>query len=170
MIRYPDTLPAGLVSGRTYQTVSPLQRTEMTTGRARQRRRFTSVPVDTTLSWIFNDEQAVAFEAWFRDALNDGADWFEMPLGVPMGFDHYVCRFTDIYAGPSRIGKSLWGYSAPLEIRERPLPLPGFGLFPDYIVQADIFDVAMNDLWPLNPWQRYADAADKAINEDWPTP
>lgn len=167
---YPDQLPRGLYSGRTYQLVSPLQRSELTSGRARQRRRFTSVPEMVQVSWLFNDTQGVVFEAWWRDVLIDGSQWFEMPLDHPLGYSTYTARFTDVYTGPARVGPELWSYSATLEVRERIAAPLGYGEFPEYIANADIFDIAMNQLWPLNPWHAYAVAADRAINEDWPTP
>ncbi|MNR41072.1 hypothetical protein D3C85_1594170 [compost metagenome] len=53
----------------------------------------------------------------------------------------------------------------------RPLLPPGWAeILPDYILQAEIFDYAMNDEWPLNPWQVYILETDQAINEEWPLP
>ena len=96
MIKYPDSLPRGLHNGRSYQTVSPLKRSELSSGRARQRRNFTSVPTMASISWIFNSAQAQAFEAWWRDQLIDGSQWFECPLETPLGYQDYTARFTDI--------------------------------------------------------------------------
>lgn len=170
-ITYPEGLPLGLHSGRSYQLISPLQRSELDSGRARQRRRFTSVPEGASVSWLFTGVQARAFIAWWRDALIDGSQWFEMPLDHPgLGLTDYTCRFTDVYKGPARVGADWWSITAELELRERAAPPIGYGDFPEYIIDASIFDIAMNSLWPLNPWQRYADAMDSAINEDWPKP
>ena len=148
MIYYPEGLPLGLQSGRSYQLEDPLQRTQLSSGRARQRRRFTSVPQVARISWLFTDVQGRAFEAWWRDQLVDGTNWFECPLDTPLGYMLYTCRFTDVYSGPSRAGPNLWTYSAELELRERAVPPVGTGEFPDYILHADIFDVAENDYWP----------------------
>lgn len=80
MIEYPrDYLPLPLREGYAFQAVSPLQRTEMQSGRARQRRRFTSVPTMASVAWIFDDVQAQLFEAWFEDALKSGSEWFDCP-------------------------------------------------------------------------------------------
>lgn len=170
MINYPAGLPRGLHNGRTYQTVSPLKRSELASGRARQRRSFTSVPTMASISWIFNSAQSQAFEAWWREQLIDGSQWFECPLETPLGYQDYTARFTDIYYGPSRVGPLLWLFSAELELRERPILDVGWGEFPEFIIDQSIFDFAMNREWPLNPWQMYADAMDSAINEDWPQP
>jgi hypothetical protein len=171
MILYPESLPRGLHNGRTYQTVSPLQRSELNSGRARQRRRFTSVPTMASISWIFNSAQAQAFEAWWRDALIDGSQWFECPLETPLGYStDYVARFTDIYSGPNRLGPMLWQITAELELRQRPILPVDWGLIPDLVAQQAIFDIAMNEKWPLNPWQVYILETDTAINQEWPTP
>lgn len=169
-IYYPSELPLGLQTSADYQTVSPLQRTELTSGRARQRRRFTSVPTMRSISWVFTSKQTTVFEAWFRDVLVDGEQWFEMPLKTPQGIETVTCRFTDIYDGPKNIGPELWSLSAQLELRYRPIAPPGFGEFPEYIIDANVLDIALNDLWPPNPWQKYIIVADTAINQDWPTP
>lgn len=169
-INYPTGLPRGLHSGRTYKTVSPLRRSELASGRARQRRNFTSVPAMASISWIFNSVQAQAFEAWWRDALIDGSQWFECPLETPLGYQDYTARFTDIYDGPSRAGPLLWSFTAELELRERPILEEGWGEFPEFILDSSILDIAINREWPLSPWQIYMEAMDTAINEDWPQP
>lgn len=147
-IYYPAGLPRGRHSGRIYQLVSPLLRSDLVSGRAIQRRRFTSVPQGANINWLFNDVQAQAFEAWWRDQLTDGASWFECPLDTPMGYYLYTCRFTDVYKGPSRAGPNLWAYSAELELRERAVPAIGEGEFPEDILYSEIFDLTINKEWP----------------------
>jgi len=170
MIKYPDSLPRGRHEGSTQQTVSPLLRSELASGRARQRRKFTSVPAIRNINWIFNSAQAQAFEAWWRDQLIDGSQWFECPLETPLGYQDYTARFTDIYSGPNRLGPLLWTISAELELRERPILPIDWGIIPDFVAEQAIFDIAMNDKWPLNPWQIYILETDQAINQEWPLP
>lgn len=147
-IFYPQGLPRGLHAGRAYQLQSPLMRSDLVSGRARQRRRFTSVPEYAKISWLFTDVQGQAFEAWWRDQLVDGSEWFECPLDTPMGFYDYTCRFTDVYSGPSRVGPNLWQYSAELELRVRAVPDTGEGFFPDDILYSELFDLTINREWP----------------------
>lgn len=151
-IYYPKGLPLGLYSGRAYQVVSPLQRSELTSGRARQRRRFTSVPEMAQVGWLFNDAQGRLFEAWWRDSLTDGAQWFEMPLDTPLGLQDYTARFTDVYAGPIRVGPDLWSYTGQLELRERAVLPPGWAEFPEFLLESSIIDYAANQEWPR--WSR----------------
>ena len=148
-IDYPSGLPVGLRNGRTYQVVSPLMRTGMSSGRAVQRRKYGFVPEMAQVSWYFNDVQGQAFEAWWRDKLVDGSLWFNMPLKTPIGYMPLECRFTDVYSGPSHAGPNLWSYSAQLELRERAAPPVGEGEFPDDILYSEIFDLTINREWPL---------------------
>lgn len=145
---YPEGLPRGLHSGRKYELVSPLMRSTLVSGRARQRRKFTSVPEAARIGWLFSGVQGQAFEAWWRDQLKDGALWFECPLQTPMGYGLYTCRFTDAYSGPSRVGPDLWSYSAELELKERAVPPSGEGEFPEEILLSEIFDLTINREWP----------------------
>lgn len=149
-IYYPhDYLPMPLQDGYAFQAVSPLLRTQLVSGRARQRRLYTSTPTNATVKWLMeNDGQGQVFEAWFRDALTDGAAWFYMKLQTPIGVKFYKCRFTDIYQGPTLVPPIYWQYSATLELWERPLPLPGWGNFPEFLAGQNIIDVALNREWP----------------------
>ena len=149
MIKYPDRLPRGLHSGRSYQLVSPLIRSELVSGRARQRRSFTDVPELAKIQWLFTSSEGQLFEAWWRDALTDGVNWFECPLQTPMGYSDYTCRFTGVYSGPVRAGPDLWSYSAELELQHRAVLLPGWSEFPIFVLESNIIDLALNREWPL---------------------
>lgn len=53
-IYYPhDSLPMPLQEGYGFQPVSPLKRTQLTTGRARQRRAYTSTPTQASITWLW---------------------------------------------------------------------------------------------------------------------
>lgn len=148
-INWPAGLPGVIREGHSTQHGNTLQRTQLESGRARQRQRFTSVPSVQQCSWIFSENEAVAFEAWYRDALHDGAEWFNMLSRTPMGQEtQLVCRFTGIYSGPDLVGGDMWKVAAPLEIFERPLMPAGWGLMPEYLLRADVFDIAVNQRWP----------------------
>jgi hypothetical protein len=141
----------------------------MDSGRARQRIEFTNVPTMVNLQWIMDPVQARFFEAWAAQVV--GAGWFELTLLTPLGFEVQEVRFTETPVGGELTGKFLWRYRVTCELRNRPLLEPGWvEILPDYVFEADIFDYAMNQEWPLSPWQIYAEALDNAINEDWPQP
>lgn len=170
MISYPAGLPPPIRDGYEFTPTNKIRRTEMDSGRARQRIEFDSVPTFVTVTWLFTGPQATLFDAWADQVA--GVDWFQFPIWTPLRYDDEEVRFTQSPTGPSPIqGSGMWTYSAQLEVRDKPQLQDGFAAYmPDYVLLADVFDIAMNQLWPLNDWQQYADAADLAINEDWPTP
>lgn len=147
-IDFPSDLPCAVREGYDLNHVQPFTRTTMVTGRARQRRSFSSVPTVANVNWVFNAAQAAAFEAWFRDVLNDGAEWFNMRLRTPLGMEPYVCRFVEMYKGPELTGARHWKVRSELEVWERPLMPHGWGEMTDFIVGADIIDLAANREWP----------------------
>ena len=146
-IDFPKDLPCALREGYDLNHVEPFQRTEMVSGRARNRRTFTSVPTKVDVSWLFNDPEAVRFEEWFKETANDGVEWFNLRLRTPLGMEDYVCRFMQMYTGPHLV-ENHWKITARLEIYKRPMIVPGWGLLPDYIIGSSIFDLAMNREWP----------------------
>lgn len=149
-IDFPNSLPCFLHEGYDINHAQPFFRTTMVSGRARQRRKFTSVPSMINVSLLCDGAQAQAFEAWFRDAIHDGADWFNAIIKTPLGLHRHACRFVDMYSGPKQTGKSLWRFSATLEAWDRPLLPPGWGELPDFVAGMSIFDIAMNREWPLH--------------------
>ena len=166
---YPAGLPCPLRESYARTPVNNIRRTAMDSGRARQRIEFPNVPDMIQLSWVMSAPQAAIFEAWAAQVV--GAGWFTMELLSPLGFNEEEVRFTEVPVGGELTGKFLWRYKVVCESRARPLLPPGWvEILPEYILEADIFDYAMNRQWPLNPWQVYADVMDTAINEDWPQP
>jgi len=169
MISYPARLPPPIRDDYGFSPANRIRRTEMDSGRARQRIEFDSVPTFTPVTFLFTAQQAALFDAWADQVA--GSSWFEFPIWTPLRYESEEVRFTASPSGPIPVhGTGMWQYTAQLEVRFKPQLPDGYVLFPDYILDADILDVAVNSLWPLNPWQKYADAADKAINEDWPQP
>ena len=147
-IDYPAGLPLPLRSGYDLSHVSPLMRTELQSGRARQRRRYTSVPSMASVSWSFSQPEVQLFEAWFRWTLSDGAEWFNATLRTPLGLMPYECRFADMYNGPALVGIDRWQVSATLEIRERQTLASGYDVVQSLVLSSDIFDRAVNQEWP----------------------
>ena len=145
---WPEQLPLPEQSGYAIQHVSPLQRTTMVSGRARQRRVYTSVPSNVAVQWFLTEQQAQVFELFFRFGITDGADWFMCTLKTPMFTGDYECRFTGIYEGPVLIAYDKWTVSATIEIKERQTLNAGFAYVPQYVIDSSIIDVAVNQLWP----------------------
>lgn len=166
---YPEGLPCPLREDYGFEPTNNIRRTPADSGRARQRIEFPNAPSTVRLQWIMTGPQASLFEAWAAQVV--GAGWFTMTLLSPLGFDEHEVRFTTVPVGGQLTGKFLWRYKVVCELRNRPLLPPGWAeILPEYILHADIFDYAMNDEWPLNPWQIYILETDEAINQEWPTP
>ena len=148
LVSWPTQLPLPEQSGYAIQHVSPTQRTTMVSGRARQRRVYTSVPSNVAVQWFLTEQQAQLFEAFFRYAIADGADWFLLPLKTPMFTGDYECRFAGIYEGPTLTAFNKWTVSATIEIKERHTLDSTWVNTPQYVIDSSIIDIAVNQLWP----------------------
>jgi hypothetical protein len=121
MIQYPAELPLPLQEGYGLSTVDPMRATQMATGRTRYRIRHRYVPTEVKVNFNFSEAEAAQFEGWYVWAINNGFDWFEMPLQTPVGFKNYIAHFKGIYQGPDLTQISRWRYSAVMQLRERPV-------------------------------------------------
>ena len=147
-INYPESMPMPLQDGYSVQHASPLLRSQMVSGRARQRRIFTSVPSFANVTFFFEYESQIQFfEVFFRYKLNDGAEWFNCRIKTPMGTKLYECRFVDIY-GPLSLDNEYWQTSAQLEIIERETLSADWAEVPELLIGSDIIDLAINREWP----------------------
>lgn len=145
MPSYPEGLPCALHEGYGFKPVNNILRTEMQSGRARQRLEFRNVPTFVDLSWYMTDPQAQLFESWAANIV--GAGWFDIPLRTPNGPEEVkTVRFTRPPEGPTLVGSKLWLFrSDSVEVRDRELVDPDWViLLPDYILHSDIFDKAVN--------------------------
>ena len=171
MIEYPAELPLPLQDGYALDTpVDPMLRTQMESGRARQRLNFDEVPYLVNAKWNCDRNQMAFFQAWYARTLVQGVEWFKATLLTPIGFKEYECRFTGHYTGPSLVQVSRWEYSATLELREPPLMEPGWEDFPQFWFMMDIIDYAVNQQWPLSKYEIHMDAFDYGVNREWPQP
>lgn len=166
--------PAGLPypQRNNYSAAGPnrIRRTEMDVGRAVQRTEFEDAPLLINATWRFpKDAQARLFIAWVNQVAKSG--WFSMPLLTNMGFDILTVRLTTTPTGGQLMGKFIWEYNAVLEVEFEPMLPPDWAeILPDYVLEADIFDRAINQEWPLNPYDanRDASAFDYGVNQQWP--
>lgn len=146
---FPSVLPCFLREGYDIQHASPFVRSEMVTGRARQRRAYTSVPSEAQVSLLLTSVEAQVFESWFAYDAADGANWFNATIKTPVGLRPYVCRFVEMYKGPTLTGRELWRFTCRLEIYERPILSGGWAAYyPEAVLQQDIIDIALNQEWP----------------------
>lgn len=144
---YPAGLPSPLREGYGFRPENNIQRTPLQSGRARQRVPFTSVP--DYAQWTFymqHDVQAQLFVSWRKLV---GGAWFDIELTSPEGKFSQQARFIETPTGPYRSGVSFWTFSAQVEIRERETLPPDWAQFAsDWVLNSEIFDLAMNKEWP----------------------
>lgn len=147
MTTYPEGLPQPLRENSGFKPANSIVRTEMVSGRARQRPGFEFTPDTATFVWHLTGPQAQLFKSWVRSVR---AGWFTMKFTTPEGFFLQDVRFTQTPDGPRRVGVDTWWYSGEMEIRDR-FTFSGewAELLPGYILLADIFDFAMNEEWPV---------------------
>ena len=149
MLAYPEGLPTPQREGYGFDPVSPMTSTKLVSGRTERRRAFVSTPTVATVTWLLTPSEAQLFEGWFEYVLLSGSLPFECPFLTPMGMEPYRANFVDIYSGPVLVGVDLWRFSAQLSLFKRPLIDKEWIVdAPDYILGANIFDIAMNQKWP----------------------
>ena len=147
--KYPPALPKPLIEGYGFSAVSPLMRTDMQSGRAKQRMKYRSTPTQAGVSWLFRRQEAVLFESWFQGVVGDGATWFECELQTPMGLSLHKCRFVDIYDGPTLIAPEYWKFTATLELVKRPIIDGSWAIYyPEALLHGNLIDVALSREWP----------------------
>lgn len=147
MIPYPKGLPYPLRDNYGFEQTNNIQRTDMASGRARQRVAFRNAPSRVSLQWLMSAGQAAVFESWA--ALIVGAGWCQIPVRTPLGLEDTEVRFTSVPTGPALFGVNHWKFSAVCELRKRPLLPPDWiEVFPEIVIGSDIFDLAINREWP----------------------
>ena len=172
MIEYPAELPYPDLSGYALEHAPNLTRTPMQSGRARQRRKYTSVPSFVTLSWGMPQKEFELFEAWFRWELKEGQEWFTGWAQTGGPTTQTVMRFVGSDNAPpytARMdGPDYWSISCRLEIREKQTFADGWQHLPQYILFPSILDMAINREWPESKYQTFMGAFDEGINQEWP--
>ena len=119
MAAYPVTLPKPVLIGSSFKPRDKTIRTEMDSGTARVRKRFTTTPTDVDLPLSFDDTEFEAFKAWFDDPLevDGGTNWFWITFVMDGGGEKTVeARFVGPYKWKPRTG-DLWDVTAKVEIR-----------------------------------------------------
>ena len=119
LVRYPKDLKLPHVSTHRLSQNPNLLRTDMASGRARQRKRFQSVPTTMAATWKLKDEQAVILEGFVKHGTNDAVNWFVMPIRTPQGLIDHDVRFKQSPLESCSFNGGFWSYSANIEIKER---------------------------------------------------
>lgn len=118
MIKYPTGLKYPLLSSTSFKQQSNILRTEMGSGRARQRQLYDSVPTIMAATWSLPRHQATIFEGFIKHGLKNSA-WFLMDVLTPRGLIKHQVRFVKSpFENYRPLGSGRWQYQASIEIKE----------------------------------------------------
>lgn len=121
---WPSTLPNPTMTDYSIKFGKAVIRTEMESGPARQRRRYTQVPSMINVRFDFTLEQFGIFEKFWEQDLLHGERWFEIKLVNGVGEKTYTARF-DANEPPEAVSVAKgrgWVVKARLEVEARQLP------------------------------------------------
>lgn len=98
MESWPATYPLPMLRGGG-RTQSFVIRTNMEGGFPRQRRQSTDTLEYLSVQWAFTDPAIFElFEAWWKNSIANGNDWFLMQLRKHDTLTTYQCRFAGQYS------------------------------------------------------------------------
>ena len=157
-IDYPSSLPLALLQGYGYDDKERFLRTQMDSGFARQRRRFTTGPTTFNVRFLFSQCNLETFEQFFEFILNDGVEIFNMCLSVGQGkaVEHEV-RFIETFKVSGT--ENRYTVSAKIEAIEKavaPVDAETFALFnlfgcaAEYALYIDAFAILVNVDYPAS--------------------
>lgn len=118
MIKYPTGLKYPLLSSTSFKQQSNILRTEMGSGRARQRQLYDSVPTMMAATWRLSRNQANMLESFYIHELNATA-WFLMKILTPRGLVEHQVRFVKSPLENFKpLGSGRWEYQTNVEIKK----------------------------------------------------
>ena len=91
MIYWPESLIPSVDFNSEVKT--SVIRSQMDSGRIRQRRRFSKSFLSFSVTWVLDDEEKDQFNSIYKHLLNNGADWFYLKLPLANGMQWKVVRF-----------------------------------------------------------------------------
>lgn len=115
---WPTSLPVPLLAGFSFSPIDVTVRTDMDSGAARARRRFTAAPDMLKAAWRFTEAQMAAFRTFWEDDIGSGSAWFNLSLrdGRVSGLVTRVCRFNGPFQAQYE-GAGMWTVQAEIEVR-----------------------------------------------------
>ncbi len=118
---YPSFLPHPHFSQSGIKQQSNRIRSEMSSGRVRQRRRFMVVPAEQTLEWRLKSDQAAIFLGWVEHALMGGINWFRLNQRTELGVVPIDIRMIQHPLENAKQKAGRFFYSVKCEIRQYPI-------------------------------------------------
>lgn len=117
---WPSTIPRPLASGYGLDPRPATIRTELDSGTARQRQRFTRTPTDAEWNLHLTAAQYAILDAWWHFKLNDGADWFTVQLKNGQADQTVTARFKAAPIKAEYIALDRWRVACSVEVDAMP--------------------------------------------------
>jgi len=120
MATWPTTLPVPMLEGYELESGDPTARSDMESGPARVRRRFTAAPDEISLSVLLTEEQMNTFRDFWKNDWYQGAAWVFFPVrdGWTPGIVSKECRPTKGKFKAALIKPNVWRVQIPIEVRD----------------------------------------------------
>lgn len=155
MEAYPFTLPSFLRSGKSRTQVAKFSMADPRRGPGYKQAVGTDVPVFWDVTFLFQEDEAIAFQLWGTQKLNDWQDDFTMSIRTEFGHDiEHVCSFLPDSLLPASEEGPHFKYTAKIMARAQVIP--------------DSFKDAADLIIGLPNWRQWGGYLDQAINEAMP--
>lgn len=119
LIKWPDSLPLPLLKSHSMKPTSGLIATKMDSGSTRVRRKFKSNPTNMSASFLFSCEQYALFEGFVEHEINGGADYFLLPVKLPIGLILSEVRIIPDSISDKLLSTHRWSVTMKFEIKKR---------------------------------------------------
>ncbi len=137
MITWPVILPNP--SNDFGADVSPSTiRTQMDSGRYRQRPRFTGEHETMNVTWLMTDYEFGVFKAVHKHVLYNGAEWFTCSLPMGEGLKPFKVRFLEGKYNAKHVPVMNWRVTATLETEDDTSPYTDVEIFELVAVDFDV--------------------------------
>mgnify|MGYP000235111231 CR=1 FL=1 len=115
--RFPDNkLPLPLLKNHSLKRKSMRVETPMESGYPRSRNRFKNPPAEMNAVFSFLSDDLELFEGWYQHVINNGADWFVMPVKTGGVVADHQCKFVGDYSGKP-VSQKRWTVTGKLLIK-----------------------------------------------------
>jgi len=114
------------IAGYGIEPQDGVARTDMDSGPARHRRRWTTTPTEFPVTFKFTRYQLAIFEGWYYNDAAEGANFFNITLLSGLGLVNHEARFKGKYKSlpwnaDDAANSEWWRVTTTLEIRNRPV-------------------------------------------------
>lgn len=151
---YPFTLPSFLKAGKSRSQPAKFSQADPRRGPGYKQATGTDVPVFWDVTFLFQEDEAIAFQLWGSQKLNDWLDDFVMPIRTEFGILDHVCSFLPDTLLPATEDGPLFRYTAKIVARAQIIPQE--------------FKDATDLIIGLPNWRVWSDYLDRAINQAMP--